>query len=282
MKVVVDGGNGMAGPMVGPILRQARRSTSRRCTSSPTASSPTTSRTRCWRRTGEMIIERVHSDRRRPRDRLGRRRRPLLLHRRQRRVLRRRLHLRPAGPGRPGQEPGRDDPLRPPLQPRRARPGRRRGRPLGPLAASATPSSRRGCARRAPSSAARSPATTTSATSGTPTRARSRRCWCWSCSRSTAAALGELMAEFRSALLHLRRDQLRGRRSGGEDRGDRRALLRRRADPPRRRSRSTTTDWHFNVRPSNTEPLLRLNLESLVSREDMERQRDEVLGLIRA
>ncbi|HEX3737239.1 MAG TPA: phosphomannomutase/phosphoglucomutase [Solirubrobacterales bacterium] len=40
-------------------------------------------------------------------------------------------------------------------------------------------------------------------------------------------------------------------------------------------------DWHFNVRPSNTEPLLRLNLESLVSREDMERHRDEVLGLIR-
>ena len=31
-------------------------------------------------------------------------------------------------------------------------------------------------------------------------------------------------------------------------------------------------DWHFNVRPSNTEPLLRLNLESLVSREDMERE----------
>lgn len=41
-------------------------------------------------------------------------------------------------------------------------------------------------------------------------------------------------------------------------------------------------DWHFNVRASNTEPLLRLNLESLVSREDMERRRDEVLGLIRA
>jgi phosphomannomutase len=41
-------------------------------------------------------------------------------------------------------------------------------------------------------------------------------------------------------------------------------------------------DWHFNVRPSNTEPLLRLNLESLVSREHMEAKRDEVLGLIRA
>ena len=40
-------------------------------------------------------------------------------------------------------------------------------------------------------------------------------------------------------------------------------------------------DWHFNVRPSNTEPLLRLCLESLVSSEDMERRRDEVLALIR-
>jgi phosphomannomutase len=41
-------------------------------------------------------------------------------------------------------------------------------------------------------------------------------------------------------------------------------------------------EWHFNVRPSNTEPLLRLNLESLVSQEDMERRRDEVLELIRS
>jgi phosphomannomutase len=41
-------------------------------------------------------------------------------------------------------------------------------------------------------------------------------------------------------------------------------------------------DWHFNVRPSNTEPLLRLCLESLVSPADMERRRDEVLGIIRA
>jgi phosphomannomutase len=41
-------------------------------------------------------------------------------------------------------------------------------------------------------------------------------------------------------------------------------------------------DWHFNVRPSNTEPLLRLNLESLVSREHMEQKRDEVLELIRS
>jgi phosphomannomutase len=41
-------------------------------------------------------------------------------------------------------------------------------------------------------------------------------------------------------------------------------------------------DWHFNVRPSNTEPLLRLCLESLRSPEDMERRRDQVLDLIRS
>jgi phosphomannomutase len=41
-------------------------------------------------------------------------------------------------------------------------------------------------------------------------------------------------------------------------------------------------DWHFNVRASNTEPLLRLCLESLVSEDDMEAKRDEVLALIRA
>jgi phosphomannomutase len=41
-------------------------------------------------------------------------------------------------------------------------------------------------------------------------------------------------------------------------------------------------DWHFNVRTSNTEPLMRLCLESLVSVKDMERRRDEVLAIIRA
>ncbi len=39
-------------------------------------------------------------------------------------------------------------------------------------------------------------------------------------------------------------------------------------------------DWHFNVRPSNTEPLLRLNLEA-ASPAMMERKRDEVLDVIR-
>jgi phosphomannomutase len=38
-------------------------------------------------------------------------------------------------------------------------------------------------------------------------------------------------------------------------------------------------DWHFNVRPSNTEPLLRLNLEAM-SEALMEQKRDEVLEVI--
>jgi len=40
-------------------------------------------------------------------------------------------------------------------------------------------------------------------------------------------------------------------------------------------------DWWFNVRPSNTEPLIRLNLEA-TTRELMEEKRDEVLAVIRS
>ena len=92
----------------------------------------------------------------------------------------------------------------------------------------------------------------------------------------------ELLGRPALEVLHLRRDQLR--------------------PSPTQRPRSTRSrpryadaeiteldgisvdydDWHFNVRPSNTEPLLRLNLESLVSQADMERRRDEVLELIRS
>ena len=42
----------------------------------------------------------------------------------------------------------------------------------------------------------------------------------------------------------------------------------------------TAEDWHMNVRPSNTEPLLRLNLEAL-DRGQMERKREEALAVIR-
>jgi phosphomannomutase len=39
--------------------------------------------------------------------------------------------------------------------------------------------------------------------------------------------------------------------------------------------------WHFNVRPSNTEPLLRLNLEAL-SEDEMTTRRDELVALIQS
>jgi phosphomannomutase len=39
-------------------------------------------------------------------------------------------------------------------------------------------------------------------------------------------------------------------------------------------------DWWFNVRASNTEPLIRLNLEAK-TRQMMEQRRDEVLGVVR-
>jgi phosphomannomutase len=94
-------------------------------------------------------------------------------------------------------------------------------------------------------------------------------------------SLGELMAEFRSRYFisgeinsevadqEAKMEEIAGRYGDGElTRLDGISI-----DYP---------DWHFNVRPSNTEPLLRLNLESLVSPEDMEAKRDEVLGLIRA
>jgi phosphomannomutase len=40
-------------------------------------------------------------------------------------------------------------------------------------------------------------------------------------------------------------------------------------------------DWHFNVRGSNTEPMLRLNLEATTQKQ-MEEKRDEVLSFIRS
>jgi phosphomannomutase len=39
-------------------------------------------------------------------------------------------------------------------------------------------------------------------------------------------------------------------------------------------------DWWFNIRPSNTEPLLRLNVEAATP-EQMAAIRDEVLSLVR-
>ena len=94
--------------------------------------------------------------------------------------------------------------------------------------------------------------------------------------------MSELLEPLPLEVLHLRRDQLRGRRPA---RRRWREIEERYSDGEITHLDGVSVDyddWHFNVRPSNTEPLLRLNLESLVSPEDMERRRDEVLGLIRS
>jgi len=94
-------------------------------------------------------------------------------------------------------------------------------------------------------------------------------------------SLAELMAEFRSRYF------ISGEINSevGDQIGKMEEIAARYADGEQTRLDGISVDypeWHFNVRPSNTEPLLRLNLESLVSREHMEAKRDEILALIRA
>jgi phosphomannomutase len=92
--------------------------------------------------------------------------------------------------------------------------------------------------------------------------------------------LGELMADFRSRYF------ISGEINSEVDdqEGKLEEIAERFADGEQSRLDGISVDyedWHFNVRPSNTEPLLRLTLESLVSEEDMEEKRDELLALIR-
>ena len=95
LKVVLDGGNGMAGPMVGPILEQLPLELVRTYWE-PDGEFPDHEPNPLLPENREFIIAKVRETGRRPRDRLGRRRRPLLLHRRRRRVRARRLHHRAA------------------------------------------------------------------------------------------------------------------------------------------------------------------------------------------
>ena len=82
------------------------------------------------------------------------------------------------------------------------------------------------------------------------------------------------------ALLHHRRDQHDGRRRAGQAAGAQGALRAQRVEVSHLDGISVDAeDWHFNVRPSNTEPLLRLNLEAR-TQELMEQKRDEVLAVI--
>ena len=91
--------------------------------------------------------------------------------------------------------------------------------------------------------------------------------------------LSELRRAVR-ALRRLGRDQHRGRRPA---RGHRAGRRRATAAPQQDRLDGLTVDlgdWWFNLRPTNTEPLLRLNLEA-PDAADCEAHTAEVLALIR-
>ena len=108
-------------------------------------------------------------------------------------------------------------------------------------------------------------ATTTSTTSTTPTRGRSRRCSCSRSCRVEGRRMSELLEPLPRRATSSRARSTPRSPTGRPDGRDRGALRRRRRDLAPRRRLVDYDDWHFNVRPSNTEPLLRLCLESLVS-----------------
>ena len=97
LRVVFDAANGMAGVYLPPVLeRLATVAEPVRCSSSPTGRFPNHEPNPLLEENRRDIIAAVRKRGRRPRHRLGRRRRPLLLHRRHRRVHPRRLRDRAA------------------------------------------------------------------------------------------------------------------------------------------------------------------------------------------
>ena len=132
------------------------------------------------------------------------------------------------------------------------------------------------------SSPARSRRTTTSATSRRPTRASSRSCSCSSCSRSGARSCPRSSAPSASSTSSPARSTRRSRtcRRSCEELEERYGSEGGRISHIDGVSVDFDT-WHFNVRPSNTEPLLRLNLEAL-SEDEMAARRDEVVALIQS
>ena len=192
---------------------------------------------------------------------LRRRRRPRVRRRRDRARAQRVDHHGDARRAMLRTQPGRDDPAQPDLlagrargDPRaRRRAGAHQGRSLVHQADDGR--DRRGVRRRALGALLLRPQL--------PRRQRADR-FAARASTSSVAPSSELSvaAQAVRALRRERRDQHPRRRSGGRDR---RASAR--SSPSRRQDRldGLTVDcgsWWFNLRPSNTEPLLRLNLEA--------------------
>ena len=128
MKLVLDGGNGMAGPMIGPLL-DSFPVEGERLYFEPNGEFPGHEPNPLLEENRKLIIDTVLDRKARARHRLGRRRRPLLLHRRPRRVRAGRLPHRAAGRGGPREGAGRHDPLRRARQPRGPGHGRAARRP---------------------------------------------------------------------------------------------------------------------------------------------------------
>ena len=132
-----------------------------------------------------------------------------------------------------------------------------------------------------PPSAARSRGTTTSPTSSTRTPARCRRCSSSSCWGGPGLPLGQLLEPYRSRYF------ISGEVNSevADPHGKLAEIRARYADADQTELDGVSVDyadWHFNVRCSNTEPLVRLCLESLVSPAHMEARRDEVLAVLRS
>ena len=121
MKVVLDGGNGMAGPDGRPDPRLAAARAGRSSTGSPNGEFPDHEPNPLLEENRKVRHREGALGGRRPGHRLGRRRRPLLLHRRHRQVRGRRLPHRAPGGVDPGQGARRHDPLRRARHPRGAR-----------------------------------------------------------------------------------------------------------------------------------------------------------------
>ena len=282
LKVVLDGGNGMAGPMVGPVLERLDGLELVRTYWEPDGEFPDHEPNPLLPENRAFIIAQGALGGRRPRHRLGRRRRPLLLHRRDGRVRPRRLPHRAAG---------RVDPRRSTRAPTSSTTSAPRGR-------SPTPSRRRAAARSSTASATRSsrPACATrrgvfggevsghyyfadfyNADSGTIPALLILELL-----GQKGATLSRAARALHLALLHLGRDQLRGRRPAGEDRPDQGALRRRRPARARRhldRLRRLALQRAPLQHRAAAAPDPRVaGLRS----EDMEAKRDEVLGLIRS
>ena len=172
--------------------------------------------------------------------------------------------------------PGAVDPVRPARQPRRARTSSAPTAACPCSTASGTPSSSSACAARAGSSAARCRATTTSPTTTTPTPGFIPALLILDLLSRKKATMAELLEPLRtkyfiSGEINSTVDDVPAALARIETRfGD--------GEITKLDGISVDYDrWHFNVRPSNTEPLLRLNLGA-DSRELMEEKRDLVLG----